>query len=49
MLTDDDVGQSFSNSTEGSMSTEDDIQGGGAGQVRGSEASTSSDDETGAT
>ncbi|KAM1477012.1 hypothetical protein ACFX1Q_038381 [Malus domestica] len=49
MLTDDDVGQSFSNSTEGSMSTEDDIQGGGACPVRGSEASTSSDDETGAT
>lgn len=43
---DDDIGPSFSNSTEGSMSSEDDIQGGGACPA-GSEASTGSD-ETGA-
>ncbi|KAL6280727.1 hypothetical protein ACE6H2_017608 [Prunus campanulata] len=43
---DDDIGPSFSNSTEGSMSSEDDIQGGRACPA-GSEASTGSD-ETGA-
>ncbi|KAM5571355.1 hypothetical protein ABKV19_011787 [Rosa sericea] len=43
LLTDDDVGPSFSNSTEETVS-EDDIQGGGAGPV-GSEASSSSEEE----
>ncbi|PRQ16739.1 putative chromatin regulator PHD family [Rosa chinensis] len=44
LLTDDDVGPSFSNSTEETVS-EDDTQGGGAGGPVGSEASSSSEEE----